>query len=55
MPSMFDAECGAPGLADGLCRVSAGGNRCTYPCASTDDCRSPFICVSGPSPRYCAL
>jgi len=53
--SASDGECGAPAVADGLCRLSGVGNRCTYGCASDDDCIEPFTCLTGMPPRYCSL
>jgi hypothetical protein len=33
-----DEACGAAGVADGVCRLSGVGNRCTYGCGGNDDC-----------------
>ncbi|QED29001.1 hypothetical protein FRD01_17500 [Microvenator marinus] len=41
-----DAECGVPGLNDGLCRTFTGSRRCTYACDTNDDCVPPFQTVS---------
>ena len=45
-----DAACGAVGVADGLCRLSGLGNRCTHRCnglGTNDDCGSTN-CVADP-------
>lgn len=33
-----DADCGADGVADGVCVAFGGGNQCTTPCSSENDC-----------------
>ena len=54
-----DDSCGAPSVNDGLCRLSGGGNRCTIPCGSEDDCPGGFACdVDGTVPVFgkrCAI
>lgn len=44
-----DADCGAAGLPDGLCR----GGRCTYECAGTSACPNGYECRTTSAPSYC--
>jgi hypothetical protein len=54
-----DDACGAAGVADAVCRTSAGSNRCTYRCGSVDDCREGFLCTDFPGDgtptTYCGI
>jgi hypothetical protein len=48
-----DADCGATGLNDGLCRTVAGAaNKCTYACAGPAQCPSVAPTCNNP-PAYC--
>jgi hypothetical protein len=47
-----DADCGAEGLADGLCRDDGAGLKCTYKCSASDDCSEGINC-STDAPAYC--
>jgi hypothetical protein len=47
---MTDENCGADGLADGLCeRVGAVADRCTIPCGLAGQCPAGLSCSAG----YC--
>lgn len=50
-----DADCGAPGLADGLCIGPMGAKRCTYACTSNEDCPDGLAgsCIRTGAGRYC--
>jgi hypothetical protein len=55
-PVPDDSLCGEPGLADGYCReADADVYRCTVPCLSSDDCRSPSDCNTEDSSPFCNL
>jgi hypothetical protein len=45
----MDSDCGAAGLADGLCKTLLPGPRCTYGCGALEQCPSGFSCTS----NYC--
>jgi hypothetical protein len=40
-----DSDCGAAGLADGLCAEVGGGNQCTVSCISDNDCTGTGDCL----------
>ena len=44
-----DADCGLPGLADGLCKSDGEKLRCTVPCASSSQCRTGNVCEGATS------
>lgn len=47
-----DADCGAPLVADGLCRSNGLADKCSYSCSADSDCAGVNSC-STDSPRYC--
>ncbi len=46
-----DSDCGASGVADGLCRSNSLEDKCTYVCSSTTHCSG--LSCSTESTRYC--
>ena len=51
-----DDACGLSNQPDGYCRpFPAGGNRCTIPCGSSDDCRVNYACNTTLGQPVCSL
>jgi hypothetical protein len=46
-PCDQDADCGADGVADGLCVPVGGASACTTPCVSAFDCTGTAACTDG--------
>lgn len=44
-------QCGVPGLDDAFCKPFGTGGRCSYPCATADDCI--LGCTVGETPDFC--
>ncbi len=47
-----DADCGAEGLGDGLCKGPDGAKRCTYACSGDSDCAGTK-CTGPVGAKYC--
>lgn len=54
-PCEQDSDCGAAGVADGLCRTVDGDRQCTYRCATSMDCANATACIGNPpNNSYCS-